>query len=154
MPLMTVTAAIAGLKNAIDLTKAAVAARDEHKLAEMQQSINDRVIDVQNAALALQEKQSAARDEIDELKEQLRAANAKSAEFERVLGERAAYKLHAVSDRGFVYRFVGDDEPEHFICQPCYDGPDRRKTVLMYNPARGHYASHYVCPTCKNIVRA
>lgn len=153
MPIMTVTAAIAGLKNTIDLAKAAVAARDDLKLAEMQQSINDRVIDVQNAALALQEKQAAARDEIDELKEQLRTANTKSAELERALGERAAYKLHAVSDRGFVYRFVGDDEPEHFICQPCYDGPDRRKSVLRYNPGGQHFASAYVCPTCKNAVR-
>lgn len=154
MAIMTVTAAIAGLKNAVDLAKAAVAARDELKLAEMQQSINDRVIDVQNAALALQEKQAAARDEIDELKEQLRTANAKAGDLERVLGERAAYKLHAVSNRGFVYRSVGDDEPEHFICQPCYDGPGRQKAVLKFTPASGHYAAHYRCPTCKNTVHA
>ncbi|MGI0509071.1 hypothetical protein ABY44_39245 [Burkholderia sp. ZZQ-2] len=153
MPIVTVTAAIAGLKNAIDLAKAAIAARDELKLAEMQQSINDRVIDVQNAALALQEKQAAARDEIDELKEQVRTANAKAADLERTLGERAAYKLYEVSDRAFAYRFVGDDEPEHLICQPCYDGPAHRKTVLKFNPINGRYAAHYVCPTCRNIVR-
>ncbi|KVN17942.1 MULTISPECIES: hypothetical protein [unclassified Burkholderia] len=153
MAILTVTAAIAGLKNTIDLAKAAVAARDELKLAEMQQSINDRVIDVQNAALALQEKQAAARDEIDELKEQLRTANAKLGDLERALGERAEYKLHAVSERGFVYRFVGQDEPEHFICQPCYDGPERRKTVLRFTP-RGQYSvASYSCPTCRNIVR-
>ena len=152
MPIMTVTAAITALKSTVDLAKAAIATRDELKLAEMQQSINDRVIDIQNAALALQEKQSAARDEIDELKEQLRTANAKAADLERVLGERAAYKLHAVSNRGFVYRSVGDDEPEHFICQPCYDGPGRHKAVLKFRPASAHYAAQYSCPACKNIV--
>lgn len=154
MPLMTVTAAIAGLKNTIDLAKAAIATRDELKLAEMQQSINDRVIDVQNAALALQEKQSAARDEIDELKEQIRASNAKVAELEELLNERAEYKLHALTPRGFAYRYVGTDEPEHYICQGCFDNKPKRKVVLLYRPGvPGRIYERYKCPACETEVR-
>ncbi|WP_175974603.1 hypothetical protein [Burkholderia sp. BCC1047] len=151
---MTVTAAIAGLKNAVDLAKAAVAARDELKLAEMQQSINDRVIDVQNAALALQEKQAAARDEIDELKEQLRAANAKAAEFEEALTVRSEYKLDAVSDRGFAYRYVGTEEPVHFICQGCFDNKPKCERVLIFTPGiPGRIIARYTCPGCNTEIR-
>ncbi|WP_155301738.1 coiled-coil domain-containing protein [Burkholderia gladioli] len=152
MPIMTVTTTIAALKNTIDLAKTAIAARDEIKLAEMQQSINDRVIDVQNAALGLQEKQSAARDEIDELKDELRVAQAKIEELTRTLGERAAYKLHAVSASGFAYQFVGEDQPDHLICQPCYDGPEHRKLVLKFNRAGPYNSANYMCPSCRNVI--
>ncbi|HDV6327470.1 TPA: hypothetical protein RJR39_003563 [Burkholderia cenocepacia] len=153
MPIVTVTAAIAGLKNTIDLAKAAIAARDELKLAEMQQSINDRIIDVQNAALALQEKQSSARDEIDRLKDELREAKKTIEALETERSQSNNYELTKLSEYGYAYKYVGPDEPEHLICQPCYDGPGHRKTVLKFNPINGRYAAHYVCPTCKNIVR-
>ncbi|MDN7488503.1 hypothetical protein QZM35_12415 [Burkholderia sp. AU45274] len=157
---MTVTAAIAGLKNTIDLAKAAIATRDELKLAEMQQSINDRVIDVQNAALALQEKQSAARDEIDQLKEELRKAKTTLAELERTQSEREKYALHAVSEGALVYAlksdYVDQGVPSHFLCQPCFDGPEKRKVILEYTPGQkaGQYVIHprWSCPVCKHGV--
>ncbi|WP_157379611.1 hypothetical protein [Burkholderia ubonensis] len=163
MPIMTVTAAIAGLKSAIDLAKAAVAARDEMKLAEMQQSINDRIIDVQNAALSLQEKQSDARDEIDALKEELRTAKSKIADIERARTERDKYILHAVGTGRFAYALkeeaVGitvNGEPRHFICQPCFDGPENRKVVLRYkaggNTGRVHIPGTWACPVCQAVV--
>lgn len=154
MAIVTVTTAIAGLKNAIDLAKAAVAARDELKLAEMQQSINDRIIDVQNAALALQEKQSAARDEIDELKELLRASNTKCETLKQELAERANYKLHAISVRGFAYRYAGREEPEHFVCQSCFDNQPKRKVVLIHRPGvPGRLSERYTCPACDTEIR-
>ncbi|MPV69443.1 hypothetical protein [Burkholderia sp. BE17] len=162
MPIMTVTAAIAGLKNTIDLAKAAVAARDELKLAEMQQSINDRVIDVQNAALALQEKQAAARDEIDELKEALRTAKATIAELERTQSEREKYVLEGIGHGSFVYALKEEatgitvsGEPRHYICQPCFDGPEGRKVVLDFNVGvKGPYrvAPWWSCSVCKRTV--
>ncbi len=163
MPIMTVTAAIAGLKNAVDLAKAAVAARDEIKLAEMQQSINDRVIDVQNAALALQEKQAAARDEIDELKESLRSAKATIVELERTQSERENYSLHEVSRGSFVYALKEEapgitvsGEPRHYICQKCFDGPEKRKVTLDFTPGQqaGPYSlkPHWTCSVCKHVL--
>ncbi|WP_157653832.1 hypothetical protein [Burkholderia ubonensis] len=159
MPIMTVTAAIAGLKNTIDLVKAAVAARDDLKLAEMQQSINDRVIDIQNAALALQEKQSAARDEIDGLKEDLRVARSKLAELERARTESDKYVLHKVGQGRFAYTLKQDTngstvsgEPQHLICQSCFDGPEKRKVVLRYKAGgvvgRARFAPTWTCSVC------
>lgn len=147
MPIMTVTAAIAGLKNAVDLAKAAVAARDELKLAEMQQSINDRVIDVQNAALALQEKQAGARDEIDELKEQLRSANEKIAELDRKRAIRSQYVLHQLTEGVFVLASTSADtsQPAHLICQPCMDN-DNKLGVLQQTSKYG--GIKLKCPLC------
>ncbi|MDR0243223.1 MAG: hypothetical protein LBJ65_16625 [Burkholderia sp.] len=154
MPIMTITASIAGLKNAIDLTRAAVAARDELKLAEMQQSINDRVIDVQNAALALQEKQAAARDEIDQLKGSLREAKQEIATLRSEHEDRSRYKLVSLSRNGVAYEYVGSpDEAKYFICQPCYDGPDKRKVALRFAERYQSFAATWVCPVCNSVVR-
>ncbi|THJ52574.1 SlyX family protein [Burkholderia sp. LS-044] len=153
MPIMTITAAIAGLKNTIDIAKAAVAARDELKLAEMQQSINDRVIDVQNAALALQEKQSAARDEIDRLKDELRETAAKLAEVEKKRTDRAQYVLHELTTGVFVLASTMSDatgHPAHFICQPCMDNK-AHKAVLQQTGTLG--TIKLKCPECSTEYR-
>ncbi|KWD07206.1 hypothetical protein [Burkholderia stagnalis] len=153
MPIMTVTAAIAGLKNTIDLAKAAIAARDDLKLAEMQQSINDRVIDVQNAALALQEKQSAARDEIDELKEQLRAANAKISELDRKRTVREQYVLEELAEGVFALASIDpdtSDHPPHYVCQPCMDN----NSVTAILQQTGKYGTIKLkCPVCSTEYR-
>ncbi|MBJ9669029.1 hypothetical protein I5693_15885 [Burkholderia cenocepacia] len=154
MPIMTITAAIAGLKNAVDLAKAAVAARDELKLAEMQQSINDRVIDVQNAALALQEKQAAARDEIDQLKESLREAKQDVAALRVEREDRSRYKLVSLCLNGVAYEYMGaPDETKHFLCQPCFDGPEKRKASLRYSPRYEYFAETWTCPVCTTVIR-
>ncbi|MBJ9673347.1 hypothetical protein [Burkholderia gladioli] len=152
MPIMTVTAAIAGLKNTFDLAKAAVAARDEMKLAEMQQSINDRIIDVQNAALALQEKQSSARDEIDELKDQLRTANEKIAKMDQKRAVRDQYVLEQLTDGVFVLASIEPDTspPGHYICQPCMDN-DNRLAVLQRTSKYG--GIKLKCPLCSTEYR-
>lgn len=156
MAIVTVTAAIAALKNSVDMVKSAIATRDELKLTEMQQVLNDRVIDVQNAALALQEKQSDARDQIDTLKDDLRAARSRVQELESERSERSQYALFRFDSCHTAYRSVEGIAPTHFICQPCFDGPDKRKVVLQYNPpieagihSQGAWRS---CPVCKTTV--
>lgn len=152
MSIMTVTAAIAGLKNTFDLAKAAVAARDELKLAEMQQSINDRVIDVQNAALALQEKQSSARDEIDKLKEELRVAKKTIGTLEAKLSQANDYKLTRLSHYGFAYKYIGTEEAEHLVCQPCFDNVPSRKVVLHFSRGDESTVAYWGCSVCRATV--
>ncbi|MDE1009991.1 MAG: hypothetical protein OSB38_30465 [Paraburkholderia fungorum] len=153
MAIVTVTAAIAALKNTIDVAKSAIATRDELKLAEMQQSINDRVIDVQNAALALQEKQSNARDEIDQLKESLRQANETISTLEKERTDRNQYKLTPIAHSGHAYQYAVSGENPHFICQPCFDGPEKRKVVLQFSPRYQGFASTWMCSVCKTVIR-
>ncbi|WP_175878875.1 hypothetical protein [Burkholderia sp. BCC0097] len=147
MDITTIGAAIGGLKNAIDLTKTAIAARDDQKLAEARQAINDRIIDVQNAALALQEKQASARDEIDELKEQLRSANEKIAELDRKRALRSLYELRELTEGVFVLASTSPDtsQPAHLICQPCMDN-DSKLGVLQQTSKYG--GIKLKCPLC------
>ncbi|WP_043307189.1 hypothetical protein [Burkholderia glumae] len=152
MDIATIGAAIGGLKTAIDLTKTAVAARDDQKLAEARQAVNDRIIDVQNAALALQEKQSAARDEIDRLKEELRDAKKTIEALESERSRLENYKLTQLSQYGFGYKYVGSDEPDHVACQPCFDAVPGRKVVLHFCPESEYTIAYWECPTCKTQI--
>lgn len=83
MVIATISATLSSLKASVELARSAIALRDDAKLAEATQALNDRIIDVQNAALQLQEKQSAARDEIDSLKDEARELRARVAELEQ-----------------------------------------------------------------------
>lgn len=150
MDIGSISSALGGLKTAFDLTKAAVAARDDNKLAEAKQALNDRIIDVQNAALQLQEKHSAARDEIDALKDEKRKLSARIAEIEQKNAEREKYDLKELSDGVFVLAEVGpsdDGRSPHYLCQPCMDN-SAKKGVLK----RELHSFQYVltCPVCGN----
>lgn len=154
---MTITAALGGLKNAYELAKVALAARDEAKISAAHQALTDRIIDVQNAALALQEKQSDARDQIDTLKDDLRTARSRVQQLELEQAERGQYALYQFASQNTAYKSVEGIEPEHFICQPCFDGPGKRKVVLLYQrpSASGMYRQEGFrsCPVCKTIVK-
>jgi len=145
MDIGSISAALGGLKTAFELTKAAVAARDESKIAEAKQALNDRIIDVQNAALQLQERQSAARDEIDELKDQIRDLKASMKTLESDATERANYRLAAIFPGKWAYESVID--PHHYACQQCFDGPSHRKVLLQ-----SYWENHWECPVCKNRI--
>ncbi len=54
MDITTVTAAIAGLKNAIDLAKTAMEARDAAKLSEAKSAMLERLIEIQSQCFDLQ----------------------------------------------------------------------------------------------------
>lgn len=144
MDIGSISSALGGLKTAFDLTKAAVAARDDHKLAEAKQALNERIIDVQNAALQLQEKHAAARDEIESLKADLRDMREMVRTLESARDDRAQYELEEVIAGRFAYRFLGQGA-HHLVCQPCFDGPDRRKSVLQR-----YWGNHWECLVCKS----
>lgn len=150
MVVATISATLASLKTSVDLVRTAVAIRDDAKLAEATQSINDRIIDIQNAALQLQEKQSAARDEIEALKDDARQLRAHVADLEQRRNERAQYRLHEFPVGVFVLaRLESEDmtDPMHYLCQPCMDNKSQ-KNVLQRSSS---YGSVYLkCPTCQN----
>ncbi|NIF39524.1 hypothetical protein F3J14_01105 [Burkholderia sp. Tr-862] len=147
MDIGTISAAIAGVRNAYELTKTAIAARDDAKLAEARIELTDRVMDIQNAAVALQEKLTNARDEIDKMKEQLRSANEKIAELDRKRGIRSQYVLHELTEGVFVLASKNPDasQPAHLICQPCMDN-DNKLGVLQQTSKYG--GIKLKCPLC------
>lgn len=151
MVVATISATLSSLKASVDLARTAVALRDDAKLAEATQALNDRIIDVQNAALQLQERQSAARDEIEALKDEARELRAKIAQLEQKRADRAQYRLHELGKEGvFVLALAAPQNPSdpmHYLCQTCMDNKSE-KVVLR----RGSlYGSVYLeCVSCKN----
>jgi hypothetical protein len=148
MVIETVSSALGALRTSVDLARGAIATRDEAKLTEATQHLNDRIIGVQNAAMQLQEKQSASRDEIEQLKEDLRQARVQIAELEQRKEERNRYKLHELSASVFVLAYSNDDGvPMHHICQTCMDNANK-KVVLQKIKRAGKVLLG--CPSCEN----
>lgn len=146
----TISTTLSALKSTVDLAKTAVAVRDDIKIAEATQLLNDRIIDVQNAALQLQEQLSAQRDDIEALKNEKRDLSAKIAELEQRKSERSQYELKELTPGSFVLAYIKPGEgstPMHHLCQPCMDNLSK-KSVLQEIQSIGAYFLQ--CPSCKN----
>ncbi|WP_227459668.1 hypothetical protein [Cupriavidus pauculus] len=154
MVIATISATLSSLKASVELARSAIALRDDAKLAEATQALNDRIIDVQNAALQLQEKQSAARDEIDSLKDEARELRARVAELEQKRILRSNYKLHELCEGSFALAPVGPagqaTEPMHYLCQTCMDN-ESKQSVLQEERSMGKISLK--CPSCNNTYR-
>lgn len=119
------------LSNAsIELARLMVNERDRHKLAAIQIDFTEKVIQLQTK---LSEVSSAIVEKdgrISHLADRVR-------ELERRQSEEARYQLAKVGTVGdfFAYKLrpaaelvERTDEPEHFLCQPCFDAG--KKSVL------------------------
>ncbi|WP_042298932.1 hypothetical protein [Paraburkholderia kururiensis] len=138
MDVASISAALSSTKAVLELAKTAIAARDEAKLAHVMQSLNERIFEIQNAALQLQEKASTMRDEIDSLKDQKRELNARITELERRSADRAQYRLEEIQPGVFVLAHVGagkDGTPMHYLCQACMDNASKK--VVLQEKAHG-----------------
>lgn len=150
MVVETISTALSALKISVEMAKTAVAIRDDNKIAEATQLLNERIIGVQNAALHLQDKLSTQRDEIEALKDAKREAGTQIAELEQRASDRAKYKLHELSEGIFVLAHVeGGDagNPMHYLCQSCMDNASK-KVVLQTTKNRGRILLH--CTVCDN----
>jgi hypothetical protein len=109
-------------------------------------------MDVQTASLALQERLSNARDEIDELKEERRSLSERISGLEAKKQERERYTLAELESGYYAYRYSlgdGDLTPQHYICQQCMDISANR-VVLQETALWGVVSLR--CPNCKHEV--
>lgn len=153
MVIATISATLSSLKTSVELARTAIALRDDAKLAEATQTLNERIIDVQNAALQLQEKQSAARDEIEALKDEARQLRAQITELEQKRNLRAQYRLHQLTEGSLVLALREPDQstdPVHYLCQTCMDNASKQ-VVLQEVRKMGNISLR--CPNCDNMYR-
>jgi len=163
MDIALVTGAVGALKTALEIGKTAVALRDASKLNEVVIAMNEQLLNAQqslfmhNAQLmALQQEHFHATQELRELKE--------------AQSDRLRYTLFEIARGHFVYRAdarpaAADashsvaSEPNHYICQPCFDGPARTRIVLRGSAGafKDRKYTRWACPQCKswfNVQRA
>ncbi|MGC0155008.1 hypothetical protein ACPRNU_21325 [Chromobacterium vaccinii] len=151
MDIGSISAALGGLRTAVDLAKLAVEARDDQKIASAVQSLNDRIIEIQGVALQLQEKQASQLEQIQTLKDDKRELSARVADLEKQADEQNRYRLRELSTGVFVYAYEpvdGDAAPAHYLCQSCMDNKSQK--AVLVRDANGTYER---CPVCKNRYR-
>ena len=135
------------LSGTLALAKALVGERDAQKQAALKAELTDQILEGQaklaQAIAAAFEKDTT----INELRNLVRELEAERAERHRYrlakvgsIGQFFAYRLRAADE--LVER---KDEPEHFLCQPCFDGG--KKSVLRLG------ATAATCSLCKTSIR-
>jgi hypothetical protein len=111
----TLSAALASFRAATEITKTALAARDDNLISTALRDMNDRFMDVQNECLALQEKHFLMAHEVRDLKEKVRGLESQTADF-------ANYELYRTLRGGLTYRskasIGANQEPVH-LCANC-----------------------------------
>lgn len=129
----------------IDIGRFALNERDREKLATIQIDLSHKIIQAQSQILEMQSAVTNERAVTNALKERIAELESKQREKARyqlakmgVVGEFFAYKLRPASE--LTERA---DEPNHFLCQPCFDAD--KKSVL--------FVSEYtaVCNICHTV---
>lgn len=131
------------------LAGAAVEIRDFNKLAATVSQINSELLKAQDGMLSLQAGMFALQQEHFETTKQL-------SELKKAMAQRDSYALVELGHRTFAYRKKdvphegganepSSAEPEHYICQPCFDGPGQRIVVL-----RSGQRGWLQCSVCKS----
>ncbi|WP_028226776.1 hypothetical protein [Paraburkholderia ferrariae] len=147
MDMQQLTAAFTSLKAATEFGRAALEVKNFNEIAPKLSDLNSKLLDAQQA-LFLHNAQ------LSELQEQHREATKELAEVKATLAERGRYLLHPVAPGRFVYRAEATTtEPDHFVCQPCFDGPELRKAVLQNHPATAYSDGTWRSPVCKAAIK-
>lgn len=137
------SALLSSLATIKDLGSALFRERDQQKQATIQIDLTDKVIQAQ---AQLSQVLAAVIDKdqmIQTLRDQVRA-------LEQAQNERDRYALHRLGDGSegdyFVYKLRAPadlrertDEPQHFVCQTCFDAG--KKSVLVHN-GDGYWFCH------------
>lgn len=144
----TALAAIAGnLSTAIDIGKAAIDLRDAGKLSSVVAEMNNKLLEAQQRLFVLSSEAFA-------LQQELGNAQQENLKLKAALEERGRYVLAEIGKGQFAYKSKvesaedGRDstEPEHYICQPCFD-VGRKVTLRYFNSHT--FGESWTCSVCK-----
>ena len=125
-------AALSALNGIRQTAEHLVDVRDTNKLGEVKAALIAQFIEASERVLDLQHALANQRDEIRDLKDEIRTLKA-AAE------DRGRYKLAQVgNERSYVYAAANLEEtgePAHWVCQPCYDAG--KKAVMQSRTLSG-----------------
>jgi hypothetical protein len=143
MDISLITAASGALNAAREIGKAAIGIRDSNQLAVTVSQLNDQILKAQDALFSHQSQLLAIQQELIQTQEKLRQA-------EKLIKDRGAYHLVALSPGVFVYgsnpvEDGADIQPAHYLCQPCFD---IGKTGILIRKETAAHITHG-CPLCK-----
>jgi hypothetical protein len=157
MDLSLIGAAVSSIGAAKEIGKAALGLRDFNQMATQISEMNAKLLDAQESLFA-------HNTQLLTLQQQHFETAQKLAEVEKALAEKGRYALFEIVPGSFAYRThvdpyasaagnPGAAEPEHYICQPCFDGPDRRKVTLRLHPTTQYVVGWWHCPVCRTDIK-
>ncbi len=121
-----IISAVQSAKTLSELLKAAKELSNYNDFVSAVHDINEKLMAATAIALSSQEKQSELNARIHELEKELRNLR----EFEQKLEK---YKLHKFPTGSFAYIFIGQKEPEHFVCSTCVG---KKKITILQGAGR------------------
>ena len=125
--MLEISAALAAMRGAFELTKVAIEARDDAKIKAALAEMASNLMDANMVALGMSEK-------LRTLETDLSQASSRIRDLEQSLKKRESYCLFEVRPGAFVYSYqpiAEDKTPLHYKCQACFDvGKD---SVLVKN---------------------
>jgi hypothetical protein len=117
MPAAEITAALTGIRSALDITKAMVNLRDA-------EAFRSKSIELQGVVLETLEKAIAAREAQTEQSDRIRSLEAEVASLKSWDAEKQCYELKSIG-QGVVARILKPEargaEPPHCLCPNCFE---------------------------------
>nr|GAT43711.1 predicted protein [Mycena chlorophos] len=144
----TIGTLISGIKGTIDITIAALRARDEAKANEMANAINDQLAKLYGALFDAQQNALASQERIQTLVNEASALKSELDEFMRKRIELEKYELTPVSEGPVLYRLKvsnASEKPAHYRCPSCVDAG--KPGYLQ--PATKGLRMYLICPDCR-----
>lgn len=111
---MDLSSALIALKSAFDIIKVGVDIHDENKIKTGITDFLDKYIFLQTLLLDVQQQNL-------QLLEDKREIERKYEQLKSTINNRDNYSLHKITEGLFVYKSVSSIQPEHFLCQNCFD---------------------------------
>lgn len=143
----TITSAIGGVRAAIDLAKVAMESRDASKIAEARSTMLDRLLDVQDACMRLQEANAMLLQDKHTLAQQVRDLENQLLTATQQADQRAAYEEFEPYPGTTVLRKKGSQgttDPGQYVCPSCMDNR-KLKSHLQFNGRRASIATCHEC---------
>lgn len=119
-----ISGAIAGLRAAVDMTKVAVDTRDAIKIGEAKSALIERLLDVQNACLALQESNAALVQDKHLLAQEKRELEAQIVQMRDQANRLAQYERMHTPAGSIVFvdkTTKGSPDGAVYACASCMD---------------------------------
>lgn len=137
MDISLVTGAVTAIQAARKIGSAALQVRDFNKFAGTIAEINDQLLKAQESLFAHNADMLDLQQKYHEACEELRRLKA-------VAADREGYVLRELAPGVFAYLSEGRPEPQHYLCQPCFD--KGVKSVLQDRHNAGPVYLH--CTVC------
>lgn len=134
--------AIQGMKSAMDLGKALLAANVDFEVKKQLMDMQHRLLSAYNALLDAQSDVETARRELADLRLQMAQRDGWETDKQR-------YKLIALGAGSTVYALksgLADGEPPHYLCVSCYNAS---KKSILQAARNAEKWTVFRCNTCK-----